>query len=218
MATNKLMEEEGIFRSLREKYGSIDAAVAAKAEGWAGAGAEASITDESSLREALDGPQHDQIIAILIGMAKAPTPGSVGPDIHGNTLRSRTETVDGNETITIHAEKSQDIEVENDETHAVGHDRARLRFWGDDNGDIPFDHRADLGESNLLGLQNGMQHENLRVALGDQNADGAFAGSLDDEEPFQFQKISGDWNSDGNDTIGFGDADGDADVDGSDFL
>jgi hypothetical protein len=38
--------------------------------------------------------------------------------IHGN----RTESVDKDEMIAIHAEKNQDIEVENDETHWVGHD------------------------------------------------------------------------------------------------
>ena len=104
MATNRLAEE-GIFSSLRERYGNIDNALAAHAEGWAGVGAEASIADGSSLREALAGPQHDQIIAILIGLAKAPP-------------------VDG-EALPIHAEKNQDNEDQNDQTPVAG---SRVRF------------------------------------------------------------------------------------------
>src|SRR5204863_9292526 len=37
----------------------------------------------------------------------------------------RFEDKKGDEQIFIHAEKNQDIEVENDETHSVGHDRTK---------------------------------------------------------------------------------------------
>jgi hypothetical protein len=48
-------------------------------------------------------------------------------------------------------------------------------FWGDDNGEIPFDH-------------------------------------------LKFQRISGDWNGDGQDTVGLaGDFNADGDVDGADL-
>ncbi len=40
--------------------------------------------------------------------------------------RTRTETVDNNETITVHGgNKKSAIEVENDETHWVGHDKTK---------------------------------------------------------------------------------------------
>ena len=221
MATRNLVEDEGIFYYLREQYGSVDKAMAAHAE----AGGLPGVSDEASLREALAGPQHDQIIAVLIGLAKAPPPAGhegLGPDIHGNSVRSRTETVDNNETITIHAEKNQDIEVENDETHWVGHDRAKSGFWGDDNGNIPFGHGAADGPSTLLGLQSEMQHENRfspsSAAVWDDTDIAHVTGDKQmAEEPFQFHKLTGDWNSDGRDTLGFGDANGDADVDGADF-
>jgi type VI secretion system secreted protein VgrG len=45
-----------------------------------------------------------------------------GPD---NFNEIRFEDLKGSEQLFIHAEKNQDIEVENDETHWVGHDRAK---------------------------------------------------------------------------------------------
>src|SRR5205085_7122304 len=38
----------------------------------------------------------------------------------------RFEDKKGEEQLFIHAEKNQDIEVENDETHSVGHDRKKV--------------------------------------------------------------------------------------------
>ena len=45
-----------------------------------------------------------------------------GPD---NFNEIRFEDLKGSEQVFIHAEKNQDIEVENDETHWVGHDRSK---------------------------------------------------------------------------------------------
>ena len=45
-----------------------------------------------------------------------------GPD---NFNEIRFEDLKGSEQVFIHAEKNQDIEVENDETHWVGHDRKK---------------------------------------------------------------------------------------------
>ena len=45
-----------------------------------------------------------------------------GPD---NANEIRFEDLKGSEQLFIHAEKNQDIEVENDETHWVGHDRTK---------------------------------------------------------------------------------------------
>ena len=45
-----------------------------------------------------------------------------GPD---NFNELRFEDLKGSEQVFLHAEKNQDIEVENDETHWVGHDRSK---------------------------------------------------------------------------------------------
>lgn len=44
---------------------------------------------------------------------------------YGNANAIRFEDKTGSEQVWIHAEKNQDIEVENDETHWVGHDRTK---------------------------------------------------------------------------------------------
>jgi len=44
---------------------------------------------------------------------------------YGNANAIRFEDKIGSEQLWIHAEKNQDIEVENDETHSVGHDRTK---------------------------------------------------------------------------------------------
>ncbi len=44
---------------------------------------------------------------------------------YGNANAIRFEDKQGAEQLWIHAEKNQDIEVENDETHSVGHDRTK---------------------------------------------------------------------------------------------
>ena len=44
---------------------------------------------------------------------------------YGNANAIRFEDRKGAEQLWIHAEKNQDIEVENDETHSVGHDRSK---------------------------------------------------------------------------------------------
>ena len=44
---------------------------------------------------------------------------------YGNANAIRFEDKKGSEQVWIHAEKNQDIEVENDETHWVGHDRTK---------------------------------------------------------------------------------------------
>ena len=44
---------------------------------------------------------------------------------YGNANAIRFEDKMGSEQLWIHAEKNQDIEVENDETHSVGHDRTK---------------------------------------------------------------------------------------------
>lgn len=44
---------------------------------------------------------------------------------YGTANAIRFEDKKGSEQLWIHAEKNQDIEVENDETHWVGHDRTK---------------------------------------------------------------------------------------------
>jgi len=55
------------------------------------------------------------------GMQTRSSPGGDG----GNFNQIRFEDKKGEEQLHIHAEKNQDIEVENDETHWVGHDRTK---------------------------------------------------------------------------------------------
>jgi hypothetical protein len=97
----------------------------------------------------------------------------------------------------IHAEKNQDIEVENDETHAVGN---RTETVSKDET-ITIGAAADEGPSTTPTFR------------GDDNGEIPF-------DSLRFQKLSGDWDGDARDTVGFlgGDADGDGDTDGADFL
>lgn len=144
MATNRLNQDEGIFYFLREKYGSVDAALASS-----DSAALSGIGGESALREALEGPQHDQIIAILIGLAAEPRGAGAGQGL-----------------------RNQDIEVENDETHLVGtalpDDGPSTLFgahalagdWDGDGHDLP--HR-------LVGDWNGDGRDT--VGIGDFTAD-----------------------------------------------
>lgn len=55
------------------------------------------------------------------GIQTRSSPGGSG----ANCNQIRFEDKKGGEQIHIHAEKNQDIEVENDETHSVGHDRTK---------------------------------------------------------------------------------------------
>ncbi len=55
------------------------------------------------------------------GIQTRSSPGGSG----ANCNQIRFEDKAGGEQIHIHAEKNQDIEVENDETHSVGHDRTK---------------------------------------------------------------------------------------------
>lgn len=228
MATQNLVEDEGIFYFLREQYGSVDNALAANPNAWAGTGAWPGLTDEASLREALEGPQHDQIIAILIGLAKAPPPAGydrVGADIQGNALRQRTETVDNNETVTIHAEKNQDIEVENDETHfAPGAVRAGV--WDDtdivhvldDDGPTTLLNVRPSGESGLRAWDGDYGFDGVRTTSGAHEGH-VWGDPHVNEVVGQVDQVTGgDFNGDGPDTLGFGDANGDGMVDAADYV
>ncbi|MBX7056092.1 MAG: hypothetical protein K1X36_14160 [Pyrinomonadaceae bacterium] len=59
---------------------------------------------------------------------KPQSPESNGALQRSNTSPGRTETVNNNETLRSNRRtKNQDIEVENDETHFVGHDRKKAK-------------------------------------------------------------------------------------------
>ena len=115
-------------------------------------------------------------------------------------LFGRTETVNHNENRSIHAEKNQDIEVENDETHVLIAPRAAAGRW--DDADIVHV-VGDDGPSTLLAASHS-------------------GGGLHTMTPGYVGGIVGDWDGDGRDTVGFsggaGDADADGDIDGTDFL
>lgn len=186
MATSKLTEDEGIFYALRERYGSVDAALASNPNIWGDSSA-SGITDEASLRSAVEGPDREGIIAILIGLNHDRT-AAPGP-------------VDRDETLSIHAEKNQDIEVENDETHFAPR-HAGHSVWDDTDIVHVLD---DDGPSTLMGVHNDGE---IYSALGGHHILADIPGHVGG--------ITGDWNSDGKDTVGFESEAGD--VDGTDFL
>jgi type VI secretion system secreted protein VgrG len=53
------------------------------------------------------------------------SPASSKTGAYSNANALRFEDKKGSEQVWLHAEKNQDIEVENDETHWVGHDRTK---------------------------------------------------------------------------------------------
>ena len=176
MATNRLTADEDIFHALRERYGSVDAALASNPNIW---GDSSTGGDESALREALQEPERDGIIAILIGM-NHDRPATFG------SVHARTETVDKDETISIHAEKNQDIEVENDETHFTPR-HAGNAVW--DDTDIVHVLDED-GPSTLMGVHN------------DGEVYSALSGHhISVDIPGHVGGIAGDWNGDGRDTV-----------------
>lgn len=66
-----------------------------------------------------------------------------------NANAIRFEDKKGSEQLWIHAEKNQDIEVENDETHAVGHDRTK-RIGHDERTSIGHDRTEQVGNDETV--------------------------------------------------------------------
>lgn len=77
---------------------------------------------------------------------------------YGNANAIRFEDKKGSEQLWIHAEKNQDIEVENDETHWVGHDRTKT-VDHDEKVQVKHDRieRVDNKESISIGVDRSMQ-------------------------------------------------------------
>jgi type VI secretion system secreted protein VgrG len=77
---------------------------------------------------------------------------------YGNANAIRFEDKKGSEQLWIHAEKNQDIEVENDETHWVGHDRTKT-VDHDEKVHVKHDRieRVDNNESISIGVDRTMQ-------------------------------------------------------------
>jgi hypothetical protein len=117
-------------------------------------------------------------------------------------MKGRTETVDNNETITVHASAAhQHNQTDLEFARGVTGGGANPGVWGDP-------HVNEDGPSHMLGEPAG-----ARAWDGDYGFDGVgltFAGT-----PHQ---LVGDWNSDGVDTLGIADASGDGVVDAADYV
>jgi type VI secretion system secreted protein VgrG len=66
-----------------------------------------------------------------------------------NCNEIRFEDKKGSEQIYLHAEKNQDIEVENDETHSVGHDRAKS-VGHDETTQVAHDRTETVGNNETI--------------------------------------------------------------------
>lgn len=87
-----------------------------------------------------------------------------GPD---NANEIRFEDKKGDEQLLIHAEKDQLIEVENDETHWVGHDRTKL-IDHDESSTIGNDRSERVGHDESIQIDNDRKevvsgNENIRI-------------------------------------------------------
>ncbi len=78
---------------------------------------------------------------------------------YGNANAIRFEDKAGGEQLWIHAEKNQDIEVENDETHWVGHDRTKT-IDHDETSHIKHD-RTETVDNNETITVHGMRTETV---------------------------------------------------------
>ncbi|WP_235504929.1 type VI secretion system Vgr family protein [Variovorax sp. Root318D1] len=84
-----------------------------------------------------------------------------GSDSNANALRF--EDKKGEEQVWLHAERNQDIEVENDETHWVGHDRAKVvehdqseRVGSNKSIVVGANHDEEIGENKTLTVKQNM--------------------------------------------------------------
>src|SRR5688500_6075021 len=82
------------------------------------------------------------------GLKSRSTKGG-GPD---NFNEIRFEDAKGSEQVFIHAEKNQDIEVENDETHWVGHDRKKT-IDNDETVLVKHDRMEEVGNDETLRIK-----------------------------------------------------------------
>ena len=72
---------------------------------------------------------------------------------YANANAIRFEDKQGSEQLWIHAEKNQDIEVENDETHSVGHDRTKT-IDHDETSLIKHDRTETVGNNETITIGN----------------------------------------------------------------
>jgi type VI secretion system secreted protein VgrG len=70
---------------------------------------------------------------------------------YGNANAIRFEDKKGAEQLWIHAEKNQDIEVENDETHSVGHDRSKT-IGNDETTKVGHDRTESVGNNETIAI------------------------------------------------------------------
>lgn len=84
----------------------------------------------------------------------------------------RLEDKKGSEQLFIHAEKNQDIEVENDETHSVGHDRTK-KVEHDETTSVGNDRSESVGHDETISIGNNRSEDvakNETVSIGDNRS------------------------------------------------
>jgi type VI secretion system secreted protein VgrG len=97
--------------------------------------------------------------------------------LHGtpeNYNEIRFEDKKGSEQVLIHAERNQDIEVENDESHWVGHDRTKS-IDHDETTKVGHDRTESVGNNETITIDQGnrtvtlnMGNDSLTIKMGDQ--------------------------------------------------
>ncbi len=87
---------------------------------------------------------------------------------YGNANALRFEDKKGSEQVWLHAEKNQDIEVENDETHWVGHDRTKT-VDNDETNHIKHDRTETVDNDETITVHNNRTERvdnNEKVSIG----------------------------------------------------
>jgi type VI secretion system secreted protein VgrG len=106
-------------------------------------------------------PAHATQSGVLTRSSKGGSPG--------NANAIRFEDKKGAEQLWIHAEKNQDIEVENDEVHSVGHDRIK-HVGHDETTNIGHDRTEMVGNDKTIGIG---RNKSVNVAVNHSETIGA---------------------------------------------
>jgi type VI secretion system secreted protein VgrG len=92
---------------------------------------------------------------------------------YGNANALRFEDKKGEEQVWLHAEKNQDIEVENDETHWVGHDRSKT-IDHDETTHVKHDRTETVDHDETITVHNNrterVDHDE-RISIGDNRTE-----------------------------------------------
>ena len=104
------------------------------------------------------------------GLLTRSTKGGSG---HSNANVLRFEDKKGSEVVWLHAEKDQQIEVENDETHSVGHDRDKS-VGHDETTDVGNNRTETVGKDESISIGNNRTEDvakNETISIGDNRSE-----------------------------------------------